>query len=84
MIENKDLAAQVNEKLLSANRSIIDALKLIEERGSAKEVQTFRVEAANVAGHLFALLLRPLWQAHPELAPEGLDMGQPSRKRGRR
>ena len=37
MIEDKNLAAEVNENLLSAHRSIVDALKLVEERGSERE-----------------------------------------------
>ncbi len=84
MIEDKNLAAEVNEKLLSANCAIVDALKLIEERGSEKEIQAFRTEAATVAGHLFAHLLRPLWQARPELAPNGLDMSPPPKKKRKR
>ncbi|RKF29758.1 hypothetical protein [Paraburkholderia fungorum] len=84
MIEDKDLAAEVNEKLLSAHRSIVDALKLVEEHGSELELRAFRAGAVNVAGHLFGLLLRPLWQARPELAPEGLDMSPPLKKKGKR
>ncbi|SOF00389.1 hypothetical protein SAMN05446635_8446 [Burkholderia sp. OK233] len=83
MIEEKHLAAEVNQKLLVAHLSIVDAVKLAEERGSEKEIRAFRTEAADVAGHLFALLLRQLWHAHPELAPEGLDMGPPPKRRGK-
>ncbi|NPT40773.1 hypothetical protein GNZ12_05480 [Paraburkholderia sp. 1N] len=84
MIEEKNLAAEINEKLLLAHLSIVDALKLVEEHGSERELQAFRAGAASVAGHLFGLLLRPLWQTHPELAPEGLDMSPPSKKKGKR
>lgn len=74
MIEDKRIATEVSNKLNEANRSIIDALKLVEELCPPHEIELFRHETANVAGHLFALLLRPLWQRHPDLAPEGLDM----------
>jgi hypothetical protein len=84
LIEEKTLATEVNEKLLSAHRSIVDALNLVEKRGLERELQAFRAGTVNVAAHLFGLLLRPLWQARPELAPEGLDMSAPPKKKGKR
>jgi hypothetical protein len=84
LIEEKKLATEINEKLMSAHHSIVDALKLVEERGSETELQVFRTGVVNVAGHLFDHLLRPLWQEHPALAPEGLDMSaRPKRRRKR-
>lgn len=84
MTDEKDVAAQINEKLLLAHFSIVEALKLIEEHGSKEEIQAFRVGATNVAGHLFGFLLRPLWQEHPELAPEGVDMSSRPKRRTKR
>ncbi|MFM0045948.1 hypothetical protein [Paraburkholderia sediminicola] len=84
MIDDKILAAEVNEKLLSANRAIVDAVKLVEERGAEQEIRAFRAEAANVAGQLFTVLLRPLWQAFPELAPEGMGTTPSPKKKGKR
>ncbi|MFL9905371.1 hypothetical protein [Paraburkholderia sp. RL17-337-BIB-A] len=74
----------VNEKLLSAHGSIVDALKCVDEYGSEQEIQAFRAGAAHVAGHMFSFLLRPLWQEHLELAPEGLDMSRPPKRKGKR
>jgi hypothetical protein len=84
LIEEKKLATEVNEKLLAAHYSIVNALRLAEERGSKREIQAFRAGAANAAGHLYGFLLRPLWQARPELALEGLDMSPPPTKKAKR
>jgi hypothetical protein len=81
MIEDRSVAAEVSDKLLAANHFIVDALKVVEQHCSKEEAEMFRVEAANVAGHLFAFLLRPLWQLHPDLAPEGLDMTASKKKK---
>ncbi|WGS54705.1 hypothetical protein LFL96_27260 [Paraburkholderia sp. D15] len=78
MIEDKRVATEVSNKLIEANCAIIDALKLVEELCPNHEIELFRPEAANAAGHLFALVLRPLWQRHPDLAPKGLDMSPPT------
>jgi hypothetical protein len=84
MNEEQNIAAQINEKLLLAHVSIVDALKLVEENGSKEEIQAFREGASYVAGHLFGFLLRPLWQEHPELAPEGVDVSARPKRRRRR
>jgi hypothetical protein len=84
LIKEKKLATEVNDKLLSAHHSIVDALKLVEERGSEAELQAFRAEVVNAAGNLFGRILRPLWQGHPELAAEGLDMRPSPVKKAKR
>lgn len=80
---DRDAAVEVSKQLLDAYLSVENATRIIQERCSPKEFAGFRAEAGKVAGGLY-LLLEPLWRAYPEIAPEGLVMEAPKKKKRKR
>jgi hypothetical protein len=77
---DQDLASKVSKQLLDAYLSVENATRLIQENCSKTEFEGFRSEAGRVAGGLYALL-EPLWRLYPELAPEGLVLIAPKKRR---
>jgi hypothetical protein len=79
---NKDVASVVSKQLLDAYLLVENATKLVQQKCSKDEFELFRSEAGRVVGGLY-LLLEPLWRAYPDLAPEGLVMIPPKKKKKR-
>ncbi|MFM0080283.1 hypothetical protein P0D72_15575, partial [Paraburkholderia sediminicola] len=77
---NKEIATELNRLLLEAFRSVDDATRLVQERCPTREFKFFRTEAGKVAGGL-TLLLFPLWEDYPDLAPEGVMVKRPKRRK---
>jgi len=81
-IEDKEVAAELSKQLLEVYMSLNKAAMFVQEHCPRDEFEGFRVEAARVAGGLYGLL-EPLWRAHPDLAPEGLEFAKPRKKNKR-
>ncbi|ANB73836.1 hypothetical protein [Paraburkholderia phytofirmans] len=84
MIGDNDVAAEVSDRLLAATRLMDESIALVQQRCSDDEFKAFRAGTGKAMGYLFAYVLRELWLEHPCLAPEGLDMNPPSKKKGNR
>lgn len=80
-IMNKEIATELDRLLREAFRSVEDATRLVQEQCPVEEFDFFRAEAGRVAGGL-TFLLMPLWEDYPDLAPEGVVV-KPPRKRKR-
>jgi hypothetical protein len=71
MIEDKDTATEVIGLLYDANKSVNDAIKLVQEKCSPDVFATFRRGMADVIYTLFETAIVPICRQHPELIPEG-------------
>jgi hypothetical protein len=76
---NKEIAKDLDRLLRDAFRSVENSIRLVQERCSVEEFEFFRTEAGRVAGGI-SLLLLPLWEDYPDLAPEGVIVNPPKRK----
>lgn len=80
---NKEIATDLDRLLRDAFRSVDDSIRLVQERCSMAEFEFFRTEAGRVAGGI-SLLLQPLWEDYPDLAPEGVVVNPPTKRKGKR
>ncbi|WP_144111981.1 hypothetical protein [Paraburkholderia sp. BCC1886] len=71
MIEDKNTATEVVTLLYDANRSVNDAIKIVQANCSAEVFSTFRRGMADVIYTLFETAIVPICKQHPELIPEG-------------
>jgi hypothetical protein len=84
LIGDKDVAAEVSERLLTVTRLMDESIALVQQRCPDDEFKAFRAGTGKAMGYLFVDVLRELWLEHPCLAPEGLDMSPPPKKKGKR
>lgn len=71
MIENNQTAAEVIALLYDANKSVNDAIKIVQANCSVEVFSTFRRGMADVIYTLFEKGIVPICRQHPELIPEG-------------
>ncbi|SOF00388.1 hypothetical protein SAMN05446635_8445 [Burkholderia sp. OK233] len=80
---DKETAKNIDKTLRDAFRSVEDAIRLVQARCSVEEFEFFRTEAGRVAGGI-TLLLLPLWEDYPDIAPEGVVVSPPKRGKSKR
>jgi hypothetical protein len=71
MIENKETATEVIARLYDANKSVNDAIKIVQANCSPAVFSTFRRGMADVIYELFEKAIVPICRQHPDLIPEG-------------
>jgi hypothetical protein len=71
MIDNKETAEQVITRLYDANKSVNEAIKIVQANCTPEVFSTFRRGMADVIYELFEKAVVPICRRHPDLIPEG-------------
>jgi hypothetical protein len=71
MIEKKETAKEVIERLYDASNSVNDAIRIAQANCSEEVFTTFRRGMADVIYTLFEAGIVPICRLHSELIPEG-------------
>jgi hypothetical protein len=78
MISNKQIACQISNRILEVRRILNEIISLAQNNCSSEELSVLKLAAGRVLGELLFEIVNPLYQAHPELTPDGLEV--PKRK----
>jgi len=70
MIENKNVASDVNQSLQSVYRVLEDSIRQVNEHCSAGEAEDYRQRIGKIFYTMIFDLWEPLYKQHPELKPE--------------
>jgi hypothetical protein len=73
MIENEDVAANVNEKLLSCYRLLEESIWEVNKHCSEEQAKAYRQKITTLFSILAFELMEPLYEAHPKLKPSDWD-----------
>jgi hypothetical protein len=71
MIENKQTAITVKEKLNEAYRMLEESIWAVNEGCNAEEAKAYRTTISKMFSVIVFELLEPLYEQHPQLKPEG-------------
>jgi hypothetical protein len=69
MIQDGETARQAVELTQHANKLLTDSLELVRSKCSDEEYKAYSRAMAQVTGHLFFLVMEPIYCWHPSLAP---------------
>ena len=81
MIKNREVAAELSNRILKVSGAINDAIILVQESCPADEFNEFRRAMGRLLDQVYVLGLEPLYEAHPDIAPPELEFIP--RKKGR-
>jgi ubiquinone/menaquinone biosynthesis C-methylase UbiE len=71
MIENDEVAAEVDAALREAYRVLDNSAALVRQRCTEAETNNYLQQVGNVLYELIFRMMEPLYKAHPELKPNG-------------
>jgi hypothetical protein len=74
MISNKQIASEVSGRILEVNRLLNEVVALAQGGCSPEELSALKLAVGRVLGELLVEMANPLYQAHPGLKPNGLDV----------
>jgi hypothetical protein len=69
MIRDEMTAKTALDLMNKAHALLMDSLRLVKQNCLDEEFRAFQAEIAQVLGHLFFLLMEPIYREHPTLAP---------------
>jgi hypothetical protein len=69
MITDEAIAKSALDLMSKGHNLLMDSLRLVEKNCSNEEYQAFQSKMAQVLGHLFFLVMEPIYREHPALAP---------------
>lgn len=72
MIADADVAKKITETLLDVSGRIDASVALVQSRCSEAELEAYRRAAGEVLAEIWDVLLKPIFAAHPQLAPREL------------
>jgi hypothetical protein len=73
MISNKQLAAEISERVLRVNGLLNEMANLVQKQGEETELRPFCFAIAKVSGELLLEVANPLYREHPELKPPEME-----------
>lgn len=73
MIADANVAASLAEAAKEAYRIMDDSAALVRSRCDEAEAQQYVHAVGNVCCEIIFRIMEPLYEAHPELKPEGWD-----------
>lgn len=79
----KEVAAQVVDLFLEFGARLDQSVSLVQHTSSESEFNTYRQSVGKLMGSMLLDVMNPIFEAHPDLKPEGLD-GMPCATRKRR
>lgn len=69
MVEDKDLAASINQKLRSCYQILEESILEVNKQCNEEQAKAYRQKIGSIFSILVFDLMEPLYQAHPELKP---------------
>jgi len=69
MIRDKQTARAALQQIEKAHKLLMDSLGAVKSNCSDDEYKAYRAGMAQVLGHLFFLVMEPIYRQHPSLAP---------------
>jgi hypothetical protein len=74
MISDKQIASEISGRILEVNRLLNEIVSLAQGGCSPGELSILKLAIGRVLGELLVEIVNPLYQAHPELRPNGLEV----------
>jgi hypothetical protein len=71
MIEDKEVANNINGKLRSCYHLLEESICEVNERCGEEQAKAYRQKVGDIFSIIVFGLLEPLYEAHPELKPSG-------------
>lgn len=71
MITDRAVAHEISKRILRANFILDEAISLVQEKCPKAEAAEFKAAMAIVLAELLFEVANPLYQKHPDIAPEG-------------
>jgi hypothetical protein len=72
MIDNEEVARQVNDLMLEFSNRLTDSIALVRDHGSPEEFRVYRLAVAKVLAEMLFEIKNPLYARHPNLKPPEL------------
>lgn len=72
MLKDQDIAKQVIKVLDDCSSRINETIRLVQEKCSDEEFQTYRKAAGFVMGYIYTDVVASLHKEHPDLEPSEL------------
>jgi phytoene/squalene synthetase len=69
---DKELARRISDLMLDVTARLDESVALVQERGSAEELERYRGAVARILGEMLLEVLNPIYEEHPELKPPEL------------
>lgn len=73
MISDKQLAADINDRVLRVNDLLNEMANLVQKNGLESELRPFCFAIGKVSGELLFSVANPLYREHPDLKPPEMD-----------
>ncbi len=73
MIQNEEIAANVNQSLQGIYRSLEDSIRLVNAHCCAAEAEDYRHRVGNIFYTLIFEFFEPLYVSHPKVKPDNWD-----------
>ena len=74
MISDKQIASEISVRVLEVNRLLDEVISLARGKCSQEELSVLKLAVGHVLGELLVEIVNPLYQAHPALKPNGLEV----------
>lgn len=74
MVSDKQIASEISSRVLEVNRLLNEVISLAQGGSSPDELSVLKLAVGRVLGELLVEIVNPLYRAHPELKPDGLDV----------
>jgi hypothetical protein len=72
-VKNKALSEDISRRLLEVSRQLNESVAVAQGQCSDEEFNDYRRHIGMLMGNLYADILRPLWQEHPDLKPSEME-----------
>jgi hypothetical protein len=73
MIKDRAIAEHVSKLMLEFGSRLNESVVAVRDSCSDAEFQAYRIAVGKVLGEMLLEVMNPLYQAHPELKPSGLN-----------
>ncbi|GLQ47513.1 hypothetical protein GCM10007862_25640 [Dyella lipolytica] len=74
MIKNESVAKQISDVMIKCSEQLDLSVALVQEKCGEEELRVYRRAVGKALGDIYLEIMIPLYQAHPELTPPGLDI----------
>lgn len=73
MLTNRDTAQYVSTLMVSLGSQLNESVRIVGDTESESVANEYRRAVAHILGEMLLGVMNPLYEAHPDLKPEGLD-----------
>jgi hypothetical protein len=74
MVSDKQIALKISDRAIEVNRLLNEIVSLAQGGCSPEELSALKLAVGRMLGELLVEIVNPLYQAHPELKPNGLEV----------